>query len=683
LILLEAEGKECNPSMFSIDGLASGLDTTSIIEGLLSLQQTRVDQLNLRKQEVIGEQSAFKGIEAKLLGLSSAIAGLSRSVDNVLEQQIATVSDSDLVSAAATDEAAAGVYNIRVDALARAHQIASQGYASAQSLITEGTLTIQVGSGTASTITVDGTNNTLQGLVDAINASDAEVTASIINDGSGSTPFRLLLTSDNTGAANVINITNNLAASSGDAVQPDFSGTAVQTAADATVTIGSGVGAISVSSTTNEIDDLITGVTLKLLAADATKDVTITVSDDTESAQAAIEDFVGAYNDLMKYIDDQVRFNAESDDAGTLLGDRSVIAIQDEIRLAVTSVVAGVNSDMNRLSALGISVNDLGHLVVNSSQLGDALGGRVDGVSMEDVKALFALTGTSDNTGIQFVLGGTDTRDSTVPYEVDITQAAERASITATNALAVSTVIDGSNDTLAITIDGQLSGSLTLAHGTYTRQELADHLDAVIDADSTLGSRSVTVSLQSNALKITSDVYGSHSEATIGTGNALTTLGFDGTETGQGQDVAGKFIVDGSEETVNGTGQLLLGDSSNDNTAGLQARVTLTSSQLVAGSEANLTVRRGIASSLDEILGNMLDPVTGQLKTISDGFNERIDSIDGSIERVNDLIDARRDSLIQEFAALEVTISQLQTTSNFLAAQLTSLVGLSSLSQSG
>jgi len=668
--------------MFSIDGLITGLDTSSIIDGLLSLQQNRVDQLNLRKQRIIGEQTAFKGVEAKLLGLSSVLGSLSRSVDNVFDQRTATVSDEELVSAAATDKAVAGVYSIRVDVLARAHQIASQGYASSESSITEGSLTIQVGNGTASTITVDSTNNTLQGLAAAINASDSEVAASIINDGSGSTPFRLLLASENTGAANVINITNNLAASSGDAIRPDFSGTAVQAASDASVTIGSGAGAITIQNATNEIDGLITGVTLKLLAADVNKYVTVTVSEDTESAQMVIEDFVGAFNDLMSYVDDQVRYNAESDEPGILLGNRSVISIQDEIRDTVTSVVAGANSTMNRLSALGISVNDLGRLVINSSQLEDALAGRVDGVSMSDVKAVFALTGTSDNGGVQFLLGSTDTKESTVPYEVDISQAAERATIVATNALAASTIIDGSNDTLTITVDGELSGSLTLAHGTYTRQELADHLDAVIDADEELGSRSVTVTLQSNALKITSDAYGSHSEATIGAGNALTTLGFGGSETDQGQDVAGKFIVDGAEETATGTGQLLVGDSSNDNTAGLQVRITLTGGQIQAGSEANLTITRGIASSLDRILGDMLDPATGQLKTIGDGFDDRIETIDEGIDRVNELIDSRRNALIEEFAGLEVTISQLQTTSNFLAAQLTSLVSLTSLSRS-
>jgi len=656
--------------MLSIDGLISGLDTTAIIEGLLSIQQTRIDRLNLRKQDVIEDQSAFKGVEAKILGLKSAIGGISRSVGNVLDGRIATVSHAELVAAAATDKAAVGSYNIRVDALARAHQITSQGYADSESLITEGTVTIQVGNAAASTITIDSTNNTLQGLTEAINVSGSGVYASIINDGSGSTPYRLLLTSENTGAANTINITNNLAASGGGAVRPDFSGTAVQEASDASVTIGSGAGAITVQHGTNEIDGLIDGLTLKLLAANAGTVVAVTVAHDTESAQTAVEDFVGSYNDLMAFIDDQVRFDAESGAAGTLLGNRSVISIQDEVRLTAMSIVPGINSTMNRLTALGVSVNDAGRLVVDSSQLQDVLAGRVDDVSMSDVKDLFALTGQSDNTGIRFLLGGPDTKESTDPYQVDITQAAERASIVAGTALGATTVIDGANNTLTVTVDGEVSGTVTLSEGSYSRQEMADHLQEAINADDELASRSVKVNLESDKLRITSDAYGSNSEVTIGWGTALGTLGFDGTETDHGLDVVGKFIVDGVDETANGTGRLLVGDAANEHTAGIQLEVTLTSSQLQAGSDANLTVTRGIGSKLELVIDQLLDPVSGRIETINDGFDDRIESIETEVERLNELFVSKQQSLIEQFAALESALSRLQTTSSFLSTQL-------------
>ena len=52
--------------MFSIDGLVSGLDTTSIIEGLVSIQQNQVDRLNVRKSEIFTRQTAFQGVEARV-----------------------------------------------------------------------------------------------------------------------------------------------------------------------------------------------------------------------------------------------------------------------------------------------------------------------------------------------------------------------------------------------------------------------------------------------------------------------------------------------------------------------------------------------------------------------------------------------------------------------------------------
>ena len=75
---------------------------------------------------------------------------------------------------------------IRIHSLAQAQQIASQGFADPDSAITHGTFGIQVGTGSQTEIAIDATNDTVQGLVDSINASDADVTASIVNDGSSS-----------------------------------------------------------------------------------------------------------------------------------------------------------------------------------------------------------------------------------------------------------------------------------------------------------------------------------------------------------------------------------------------------------------------------------------------------------------------------------------------------------------
>ncbi len=77
-----------------------------------------------------------------------------------------------MLTAAASSNAAPGIYNLQVDSLAQAQEIASQGFASPTSAITQGTLQLQIGNGAATTITIDSTNNSLQGLANAINGAN-------------------------------------------------------------------------------------------------------------------------------------------------------------------------------------------------------------------------------------------------------------------------------------------------------------------------------------------------------------------------------------------------------------------------------------------------------------------------------------------------------------------------------
>lgn len=671
--------------MPTIDGIATGLDTTSIINSLLSAQQSQIDRLNTQQQEVVTEQTAFKGIEARLLSLRSEVQKLSRIQNDVFAAKTFVSSDETVLRGAASDSATPGVYSVRVNALATAHQVATQGFADPDGAITQGTIDLRVGVGAVHTITIDSNNNTLQGLADAINAASDDLTATVINEGgSGSSSYRLLLSANDTGSENAISITNNLGASAGNEVKPVFDlGNPVQAAADASITLGSGAGAITISSGKNIVENIIPGLTLDLQSADSSKSITVTVGNDTEVARTAITDFVDSFNDLMGYIDDQIRYEKESEQASPLLGNRSVVAIQDEVRQAVADVVVGVDTDLNRLSALGITFNNSGHLDVNSAKLDEALAGRVDGIDLKDVQRLFTLGGDSSNSGIDFVLGSNRTVENTSGYEVDITQAAERASIVAANPLAASTVIGASNNTFTITINGKQSETLQLTEGTYDRQQLGDLVESVINAAPELKGRSVSVTLENDALKITSDLYGGNSEVTIGSGTAVSDLGFSGTESDTGQNVAGKFIADGAEEAAVGRGQLLIGDSGNANTADLQVRVQLNSAQIVSGPEAELSVTRGLASRLDKLIQSFLDPVGGRVKSINDGFDEQIQDIQDSIERSNKIFESRQEALIKEFTSLESTVSQLQSTGNYLSAQLGSFAQLAPRSGSG
>lgn len=674
--------------MFSVDGLVSGLDTSSIVESALSLQNARIDRLNLDKQEILAEQTAFKTIEGNLLALQGSLRNILRSANNAFDNKTASSSDEERIIASATSQATPGTYQLQVTSLAQAHQLASSTFASASDEINQGTLTLQLGNRAEANITIDETNNTWQGLVDSINSSTNDVQATILDDGSGSaTPLRVLLTSTISGAEHVINVTNGL---SGAATQPDFTGPAVQDAADAQVQIGSGPGAITVSSAENEFTQLIPGTTIDALTAEPGKEVTVTVEADTEQVVSAVQGFVDAYNAVVEFIDQNSRYDTESNSAGLLLGNRSASSVLDRIRGAISQVVQGVNDKMNSLGTIGISTEDNGRLSLNSSELREIVAGEREGVGIDDIRRLFAIDGQSDNPGIEFLLGTNNTQPSPIdpdtnqpiPYEVEITGVAKQASILAATSLAPTTVIDDLNDAFKLEID-TVELTLMIPHGSYTASDLATQLETLINTSSERQGRSSTVEVLGGNLSITSDSVGSSSTLEILDGSANSVLGLAQGDASTGSNVAGVFRITPpggttiTEQAV-GNGRTLAGESDNEYTAQLQIRSTLQENQIGASTDAYLTVTKGLGATLDAAISALLEQGTtdtskGQLVTTQERLTRQIESIDANIERVEAQIEARRESLLREFAALESTLAELQSVGSALTSSLGTL----------
>lgn len=666
-----------NSSGIQFTGLASGVDTDRLIQGLTALGQSQVRRLENQQNQIAQRRNAFKEIETRLFDLQNQSFRLGRTFNSSFDGKKVTISHQDLVAATASASAAPGVYAFKINAVAKAHQIASQAFTDKSATITQGNLQIKVGEGATTTITIDSTNNTLQGLANAINAAAGDVSATIVNDGSA-TPYKLLLTSKKTGQVNDIEITNNLADSAGDAIKPTLT-TTVQAAADASITVGSGGGAMTIASATNTMDGVFNGVTLNLLTADPTKDITVTVANDTDTAKKAVQDFTKAFNDLVDFIDAQSTFDTKTNRGGLLLGNSSAMNIRDEVTRALGQVVPRVNSKANGLTTVGISFDDKGRLEVDDSKLTQALNGQIAGVTANDVRRLFALDGVSSHANVQFVTATYKTKVTGSSLEVDITQAARQASLSSTNALVgPNIVIDGTNKSFSLNVDGTASTTFSLAEKTYTFQELAQELQGKINTDSQLNGKQVSVSVDNNRLKITSLAYGTLSKVTILGGTAVTSgiLGFVGTETDTGVNVAGSYKVNGVTEAATGTGQFLAGNATNANTADLQLKVTMTANQVVGGAEGTVTVTRGLASELGNVLQKFLDPVNGRLKSLDKGFQDNIDGLQKSIDRQTARIQAQQENLVKQFAAMEGIVSKLKNMGNYLTGQL---AGLSSL----
>jgi flagellar hook-associated protein 2 len=182
-------------------GIGSGLDLGGLVAQLVAAErQPQEQRLNRKEADIQARISAFGSIRG---GLSALETVLDKLV--ALQQgRTATSSDSNRLEVSARPEATMGSYSIQINQLATAQSLASGRFAHADVPLGTGTLNVQVGSGPAVAIGINAENNSLRGVRDAINAADAGVQASIVNDGEGA---RLVLSAAQTGVDETISIT--------------------------------------------------------------------------------------------------------------------------------------------------------------------------------------------------------------------------------------------------------------------------------------------------------------------------------------------------------------------------------------------------------------------------------------------------------------------------------------------
>ena len=231
-----------------------------------------------------------------------------------------------------------------------------------------GSLTLHLGSGTAQTITLDLTDDSLSGLATAINNASAGVAATVITDSSGS---RLSLVSSQTGAANNVTVdASSLADSGGNSLQ--FIST--QTGSDAAYTLDG----IPLSSGSNTVAGALPGVSFQLLGI-SSSNVTLTIANDTNTISSAFSSFVSAYNTLATGLATQEGKDS-SGNAEPLFGDQTLSLIQSQISSAFAFVTHNTGARSN-LAQLGLSLGVNGQLSLDTGALSTALTSNFTGVT--------------------------------------------------------------------------------------------------------------------------------------------------------------------------------------------------------------------------------------------------------------------------------------------------------------
>lgn len=332
----------------SISGLASGLDTASIIDQLMQLEA--LPQSRLRSQ-----QTAEKSVLTALRALNTDTALLASKAGTLAKAATwqtlkATVTGTG-VTATASAAASATSFSFTIDRLAATHQLGfTNGAALTDVVVSGASVTITGSDNVPHSISTGG--GTLSELVAAINGSTSttgvKATAVKVADGS----YRLLAESSTTGAATSFTLTN----ADGSAL---LGGAAVRAGADAQISLGLG---ITATSTTNTFAELVPGVTVTLGAtATLGSTATVAVAQDTSTIKSSVSSFVDQLNNLLTSIDTQSATKTSTTAAGVLAGDSTARSL----RSALLNTVFGTDTTTS-MSSLGIQTDRYGKLVFNA-----------------------------------------------------------------------------------------------------------------------------------------------------------------------------------------------------------------------------------------------------------------------------------------------------------------------------
>ena len=343
----------------------TGFDVTTTVASIMTNMRAPETAWTAQTTALTAQDTVLSTLGTDMSALSTALATLT-SFDGSFSQKDGAVSDSATVALTdATTDASAGTHTLTVQNLATSSQQHSTAVAAGATL--SGSFTLQVGSGTAQTITLGSTNNTVAGLAAAINNLNAGVSATVITDSTGS---RLSITGTS-GAANELTVdASGLTDSSGNSL----SMTETQAATDANYTLDG----IPLTGSSNTISTALSGVTFELLG-ETSSTVTMQIADDTSTIASALATFVSAYNTLATALEGQEAKDSTGV-AEPLFGDQTLSMIQSQLSTALAYATGNTGASSN-LAQLGITVGTTGQLALDTSALSTALSSNFAGVS--------------------------------------------------------------------------------------------------------------------------------------------------------------------------------------------------------------------------------------------------------------------------------------------------------------
>lgn len=418
-------------------GAGSGVDTQALVTSLVDIERSAPQERIDNKRTTTETQISDFGLLSSALSTLQDAATILGNADSFNSKSASFTDSTAFTPVSLEPEAQAGDYAFTVSQLAQAQSLSSVAFTNATDAVGEGTLTFSFGSWdvvtppanpttftedtttTQQVITIDSTNNTLNGLAQAINDADFGVQASIVNDGSG---FRLVMRAAS-GLDNQLQVT--VAESGGSPSNNDasdlsrfafngsgFQMTQNQVGQDAQLTVNG----LAVTRDTNSINDVIEGFEFSLSGTTGVNEtVNVSIEEDKSVGETAVRDFFTAYNTFLEALEPIVGFNDETDEYGSLANDSLAKSVPGQIRELLVGTVTGLDSTFNSLTNIGIRTELDGSLSIDEDDFSDALQNNYD-----LFKNLFIEVRDSNTDQITVNSVGTNTTEGT--YAVAITQ---------------------------------------------------------------------------------------------------------------------------------------------------------------------------------------------------------------------------------------------------------------------
>ncbi len=348
-------------------GLATGLDTNGIIDGLMEVERIPLTRLQADQTWLNSRLTAFKEFDTYLNNFHSNATSLADR--DQYFHRTASIATDEFFTASITDDALANTtYNVEVRALAQVQKThIDASFSSEDNLIfSQGNIDITV-DGTLHSIAIGVGETSLEAVTSAINDADIGVVANIINDGSDTNPYRMTLTGTDVATSFTIDASGIAGTESIGTV------TNYQEATSASVVVDG----ITITSDSNTITDAIEGMTLNLIKSEEGTDTSISIKNDNSVIATNINAFVKSYNDAVAFVTKQSTYG---DSAGGILGgDSGLNSVKRNFQNLLTTQIT-TSSSFKALSQLGLQTQKDGTLTLDSDELNKAIETDLDGV---------------------------------------------------------------------------------------------------------------------------------------------------------------------------------------------------------------------------------------------------------------------------------------------------------------